>query len=56
MSKKETRKIIVTGATGFIGRNIVPALSKLGFQLCLIARNKKNCEKLFSGLPVEIVE
>ena len=56
MSKKETRKIIVTGATGFIGKNIVPALSKLGFQLCLISRNKKNCEKLFSRLPVEIVE
>ena len=56
MNKKEIREIIVTGGTGFIGRNIVPALVLLGYKLCLITRNKKNCANLFSSLPVEIVE
>ncbi len=50
------REIIVTGATGFIGRNIVPELCKLGYKVCLITRDKDFCKKLFKFLPAKIIE
>ena len=50
------KEVIVTGATGFIGRNIVPLLANLNYKIHLISRNKNYCKRLFKGLPVEIIE
>ena len=50
------KEILVTGGTGFIGQNIVPVLSKLGYNLCLLTKDKRRCTELFSNLPLEIIE
>ncbi len=50
------KKVIVTGATGFIGKNLVPMLHQLGCKLVLLTRDKKRCKKLFNTIPIEIIE
>lgn len=48
------KRVIVTGATGFIGRNLVKELASKGVEVWTIVRNKKNT---ISSLPnVHIVE
>lgn len=39
MTSKSAQKIIITGATGFVGRQLVPLLSRRGFNLLLVGRN-----------------
>jgi dTDP-6-deoxy-L-talose 4-dehydrogenase (NAD+) len=38
------RRLIITGATGYIGRNLIPRLLKKGYKITILARNieKKN--------------
>ena len=50
------KEILVTGATGFIGQNIVPLLVELGYKPCLITKSIKRCAELFINLPIEIIE
>jgi uncharacterized protein (TIGR01777 family) len=40
-------KIIITGATGFVGQRLVPALHQAGHQLTLLVRDRPRAERLF---------
>ncbi|MCF6302994.1 MAG: sugar transferase [Devosiaceae bacterium] len=44
--------IIITGASGFVGRNIVPAFIKSKEDLLLVGRNREKLQKLFPNTPV----
>jgi len=50
------KEIIITGASGFIGRNVVSILAKLDYKISVITRNKILCKNLFKQMPVKIVE
>ncbi len=39
--------MIITGATGFVGRNIIPFLAKNGEKLLLVGRNEERLRNLF---------
>lgn len=43
-------KIIVTGATGFVGRGLVPALAALGVELLLVGREPEHIRQLYPGM------
>jgi NADH dehydrogenase len=47
--------ILVTGGTGFIGREVVKKLVRLGKPVRVMARNPEKAKALFAGLPVETV-
>ena len=40
-------KIVVTGATGYVGRNIVPLLQETGMDLLLVGRDKAKISRVF---------
>lgn len=44
-------KIIVTGATGFVGDGLVPMLAASGVELLLVGRDPKRIERLFHEHP-----
>ncbi len=44
-------RIVVTGATGFVGRNLVPLLSAAGAELLLVGRDEARVEAAFPGYP-----
>lgn len=44
-------KIATTGASGFIGSQLVPRLIASGCELLLVGRNPGNLDKLFPGIP-----
>ena len=48
-------KVLVTGATGFLGANLVHHLIKRGDQVRILKR-RKTPPTLLEGLPVKIVE
>ncbi len=48
-------KILITGATGFVGTTLVPFLCVKGFDITLLVRNKEKTEHKFSTLPVHII-
>lgn len=43
-------KILVFGATGFVGQKLVPLLKEAGHQLLLVSRDQAKLERLFSGI------
>jgi NADH dehydrogenase len=47
--------ILVTGGTGFIGRNVVRKLAHAGKRVRVMTRNPGKEKPLFGGLPVEMV-
>lgn len=44
------KKVIITGASGFIGRQIVPRLVSAGFELLLVGRNPNKLSGLFPSV------
>jgi len=44
--------IIITGASGFVGRNIIPAFIESKEDLLLVGRNREKLQKLFPNTPV----
>jgi len=40
------KKVLVTGATGFIGRHVVPALLDKGYEVIAVARDQKKLQSL----------
>lgn len=44
------KKMIITGASGFIGRQIVPRLVSVGFDLLLVGRNPDKLSELFPSV------
>ncbi len=48
-------KVLVTGATGFLGANLVHHLVKRGDQIRILKR-RKTPPTLLEGLPVEVSE
>jgi lipopolysaccharide/colanic/teichoic acid biosynthesis glycosyltransferase len=44
-------KIVVTGASGFIGRNLVPLLVKAGAEVLVVGREPERLGRLFPSLP-----
>ena len=46
--------ILVTGGTGFIGRNLVRALVESGYQVRILLRPSKRSPRLPTGIPVEV--
>ncbi|GHU71043.1 CDP-abequose synthase [Bacteroidia bacterium] len=49
-------KILITGATGFVGTTLIPYLSAKGMSdLCLLIRNPQKAEQLFKGLPLQFI-
>ncbi len=44
-------RVLITGATGFIGRYLVPYLSGVGHDLLLVGRNREKIATLYSGIP-----
>lgn len=51
------KHILITGATGFVGRQVTRALSKENVRLTLVVRKTEKCNKLLSYNPeVQLVE
>lgn len=46
--------ILVTGGTGFIGRNLVRGLVESGYQVRILLRPSKRSPRLPTGIPVEV--
>src|SRR5690606_27386046 len=44
-------KIVVTGASGYIGRNLVPLLVKAGAEVLVVGREPERLGRLFPSLP-----
>tara|TARA_Y100001933_G_scaffold221622_1_gene231578 strand:- start:584 stop:1411 length:828 start_codon:yes stop_codon:yes gene_type:complete len=42
----KSKKVIVSGATGFIGQHLIPILLKDGYEVLAISRNRKRAESL----------
>ncbi len=49
-------KVAVAGATGVLGRAMIPKLIAAGHQPVLLVRNVAKASRLFCGLPVEVKE
>lgn len=50
-------KILITGATGFVGKTIVPFLYNKGFtNIALLIRDNNKSQKLFCSLPIILID
>lgn len=45
------KRFVITGASGFVGRQLVPRLKSLGCGLLLVGRNPRRLAKLFPEVP-----
>ena len=55
MSKKRTPKVLVTGATGFIGAGLVNGLLNAGYAVRALVLPGEETEGLWAG-PVDVIE
>lgn len=44
-------KMVITGASGFVGRNLVPQLKGAGVELLLVGRFPSKLDAIFPGIP-----
>lgn len=50
-------KILITGATGYVGRTLLPYLYEKGFcDISLVVRDREKAEKLFYDLDLSVIE
>ena len=56
VKKKHYQNIIVTGATGFVGQNLIPLLLKKKYKIIAISRNKIKAKKFKWYNDVNFVE
>ena len=47
-------KVLVTGATGFVGSHTAKALKEAGHQLCILVRSEAKAQSVFKKLGIEI--
>lgn len=47
--------ILISGATGFVGRHLVPVLQQGGNKLICIVRDKKKAVELFGDVDISYV-
>jgi nucleoside-diphosphate-sugar epimerase len=52
---REIRSVLVTGATGLLGNNLVRLLVSRGVRVKALARSREKAGKQFANLPIEIV-
>ena len=50
--EKKNLQFVISGATGFVGKILVPRLLKQGYKVTLIGRDKKKIKKLFPMVDV----
>jgi nucleoside-diphosphate-sugar epimerase len=50
------RHVLVTGATGFVGRHVVAALVTAGCRVTAISRDRRRVREVLGGLVVEVLE
>lgn len=54
---ESVKRVLVTGATGFLGRHILDYISRRGLKVVVLAREMKKAIALFNGMKnIEIVE
>jgi lipopolysaccharide/colanic/teichoic acid biosynthesis glycosyltransferase len=46
-----TQAFVITGASGFIGSQLVPRLKALGYELLLVGRDSRSLDRLFPEIP-----
>src|SRR3970282_1022368 len=49
-----TVRVLVTGATGFVGRALLPKLTRAGHQVRILLRPSPASPRLPTGVPVEV--
>lgn len=52
---KTQPKIVISGATGFLGKFIIDALAAKGYSLCILSRNSEKAEEKTLGTEHEYV-
>ena len=55
MKREKKMKILLTGATGFVGRNLFHELKKNGHELRCLVRNEEKARKLFGDDACEMI-
>ena len=50
-------RILITGATGFVGKTLVPFLIQHGFdEICLLIRSRMKADRLFPNLKLDYID
>lgn len=56
LSNPQNMKILITGATGFVGKTLAPYLYNNGVKdLCLLVRSVEKAKRLFGDIPITLI-